>query len=801
MMDKIQKITGFAAVLLLLIVTLAQAGPSCKGLTETCSSNTDCCDTYLTDHGAFYGYCQSTCKAADGINGNMDQYNACLAKDGSVDPNQCKVFATYSDPTGIPGGQNGFWGKYDYAGKMLETQDENQLAINKQYYDYMGFGGAYAQWSKTTGQSQVSFDPLGKMLKATDAKGNYVQKTYDALQRLTKEQYFTAGGVNDFTVTYSYDKDFSGATCAESGSSLNLLCEVVDYTTGNALNSKIKMIYDSRGRPTTVEKTINDKSLGQRKYALTYAYDSANNLLSMKLPSGKTVKYTYDSLNRLQQLDYQTDEILANPSMESGQTGWGILPANVISTSCHTGSKCAKGYFLGWEFGQLVKLERSTTYKISYWMKKGTEAFSRVGIYVQDNVNGVPTPKDIGYCLHAATTNDWEYQECEITTPSTLLTEENMQFFAIVGGGNDPADQSRYVYYDDLSLKKKIGTDPNAQYEPIASFDYGPSGEILQKKLAPASSNSLVAAYSYDELTRPTSIYYSLGSAYNPASPILQESLKYDAVGNVLQISDAVDLANPGNIIGNIDSFAYDNLYRLKSATYVNDKAFTFNYRNLLGDRSDKTIVSATTGTETTTYRDYDSGDKLKEFVVAGSASAGSTSLNYDENGNVVSANGPGKSLTLKYDSLNRVTQSNNINDYSYDYQNLRVKKKTALGTTFYLYQGNNVIYEDFIPSGICQQTCGDLNGDAKTNIVDLTYLVNYLFSGGPQPKYLCSADVDKSTKVNVLDLTYYVNFLFKGGPTVVGQCTSDPSLSNDPTGGWTYDRVQTYISGAQTAS
>ncbi|MEK6843314.1 MAG: dockerin type I domain-containing protein, partial [Candidatus Micrarchaeota archaeon] len=356
------------------------------------------------------------------------------------------------------------------------------------------------------------------------------------------------------------------------------------------------------------------------------------------------------------------------------------------------------------------------------------------------------------------------------------------------------------VFYDDLSLKKKFVTDSNPQFEPIASFDYGPSGEILQKNLAPASANPLIAAYSYDDLTRPTSIYYSLGSKYNPASPILQESLKYDEVGNVLQISDAVDLTNPGNIIGNVDTFLYDNLYRLKSANYVNDKAFTFNYKNLLGDRQDKTIISATTGaTETTNYIDYGSDDRLKEFVVSGSAAAGSTSLNYDENGNVVSATGPSKNLRLKYDSLNRVTQSNDANDYSYDYQNLRVKKKTALGTTYYIYQGNNVIYEDFIPSGICQQTCGDLDGSGGKNVVDITYFVNYLFRGGPQPKYLCSADVNGNNNINVVDLTYYVNFLFRGGPQPI--CTSSPALSNDPTGGWTYERAQSFIGSAQTAT
>lgn len=62
----------------------------------------------------------------------------------------------------------------------------------------------------------------------------------------------------------------------------------------------------------------------------------------------------------------------------------------------------------------------------------------------------------------------------------------------------------------------------------------------------------------------------------------------------------------------------------------------------------------------------------------------------------------------------------------------------------------------------------GDVNFDnAGPNIVDLTYLVAYLFGGGPTPPCLDEANVngDASATPNIVDLTWLVAFLFGGGP------------------------------------
>ena len=66
-----------------------------------------------------------------------------------------------------------------------------------------------------------------------------------------------------------------------------------------------------------------------------------------------------------------------------------------------------------------------------------------------------------------------------------------------------------------------------------------------------------------------------------------------------------------------------------------------------------------------------------------------------------------------------------------------------------------------------CRNYRGNVNNDGAdaTTIVDITYLVNYMFKGGPVPVCWTEADVNGSGTINILDVVYLVNYMFKGGP------------------------------------
>lgn len=65
----------------------------------------------------------------------------------------------------------------------------------------------------------------------------------------------------------------------------------------------------------------------------------------------------------------------------------------------------------------------------------------------------------------------------------------------------------------------------------------------------------------------------------------------------------------------------------------------------------------------------------------------------------------------------------------------------------------------------------GDANGDGKTNVVDVVYLVQYLFKGGDPPQPPEAGDVNCDGEVNIVDIVYLINYLFKHGPA---PCTEE---------------------------
>jgi hypothetical protein len=72
----------------------------------------------------------------------------------------------------------------------------------------------------------------------------------------------------------------------------------------------------------------------------------------------------------------------------------------------------------------------------------------------------------------------------------------------------------------------------------------------------------------------------------------------------------------------------------------------------------------------------------------------------------------------------------------------------------------------DFQEVSLYVYVCGDSNDDGNgPDVSDLTYLVDYLFNGGPAPALPSATDIDGSGGTDVADLTYLVDYLFVSGP------------------------------------
>ncbi len=87
-------------------------------------------------------------------------------------------------------------------------------------------------------------------------------------------------------------------------------------------------------------------------------------------------------------------------------------------------------------------------------------------------------------------------------------------------------------------------------------------------------------------------------------------------------------------------------------------------------------------------------------------------------------------------------------------------------------YGLNHGYWQDFGGGGVvCDCTPGDANGSPPTNIFDITYMISYLYKGGPAPTPypICSGDPNGlGCTCNIFDITYLISFLYKGGPAPV---------------------------------
>jgi hypothetical protein len=63
----------------------------------------------------------------------------------------------------------------------------------------------------------------------------------------------------------------------------------------------------------------------------------------------------------------------------------------------------------------------------------------------------------------------------------------------------------------------------------------------------------------------------------------------------------------------------------------------------------------------------------------------------------------------------------------------------------------------------------GDANNNGNVNIQDITFLINYLYKGGPKPPCFAEGNSNGSglpcPSINIQDVTYLIKFLYQSGP------------------------------------
>jgi len=65
----------------------------------------------------------------------------------------------------------------------------------------------------------------------------------------------------------------------------------------------------------------------------------------------------------------------------------------------------------------------------------------------------------------------------------------------------------------------------------------------------------------------------------------------------------------------------------------------------------------------------------------------------------------------------------------------------------------------------------GDANADGVVDMVDLIYVIHYLFLKGNSPLPLRAADVNADCMVDIEDVVYLINYILRGGPPLLVGC------------------------------
>jgi len=83
---------------------------------------------------------------------------------------------------------------------------------------------------------------------------------------------------------------------------------------------------------------------------------------------------------------------------------------------------------------------------------------------------------------------------------------------------------------------------------------------------------------------------------------------------------------------------------------------------------------------------------------------------------------------------------------------------------------GNHISFESSdIKAEYCDYICGDTNDDGTVNLLDITFLISYLYSVGTAPESVNASDVNGSGTINLLDITALILSLYQGGPALDG--------------------------------
>ncbi|MDQ7093821.1 hypothetical protein REC12_09475, partial [Desulfosporosinus sp. PR] len=505
--------------------------------------------------------------------------------------------------------------QYDYLGN--KTQEKSARAYAEGWsqpyttsYDYNSDGKPVKVYNVNGDYTTTEYDPLGRIIKVTDIKGNKASTpysttySYDNLGRVIEEDIpfqTTNGTISDTIKKHYYDRNGNiilekvssnkpGQTAAfdQTGyeyNSRNQLTKVVTYTNGSPVNytqyyydadgNKVRM-YTGLSQPLQIKGLDNVTASGDPNYSVTkYDYDCFNRLQTMTDPLGKQEQYV--------------DDLNGNLVQKTDRNG-------SITTMTYDGL----GRLLARNASNAANPQMNASYSYTFSITGNRTAMSGGGI------NAAYTYDDQGRLIK-------ETDGSSIEKDYTYDTANNRLAFILKQNGQV---KSNTTYNYDL-LNRLWHVYENNSTTPTATYSYDDNGN----RSSLAYSNGDTSTYQYNLANDLTQLSNNKGAA-----ALAQYTYAYYLDGNQ---------ANKTDNTGKTNDYVYDGLGRLTSEIETvsgNATSTVYNY----DDANNRKAMIVTGANPYTVNYDYDRNNRLStESKVSGDVTQ-KTGYGYDDNGNQI---------------------------------------------------------------------------------------------------------------------------------------------------------------------
>jgi RHS repeat-associated protein len=549
--------------------------------------------------------------------------------------------------------------------------------------------------STTTATTSYTYNSFGEVLTSADALSNITTNTYDANGNLLTVTSPVPNGNTAASVThFQYDTkgeltqitDPKGNLTTLTYTSVGLIASIKD-----AQQNVTSYQYDVQGNRTAVIDPINGAA-----HPTSFSYDAMSRPTGITYPDSSVVSFTYDVRGRRITSTDQNHKTTYYTYDDADRLTAVTDPANNMTQYVYDTED------------NLLSITDANNHATSFaynargWVTQTTFPSTLAEYYVYDLVGNLKSKTDrknqtIQYVY------DGLYRLSSKTYPDSTTVEYVYDLAGKVQLVSDPTGTYGFAYDN---MGRLISTSAQYTFVTGPAFTNGYAYDAASNRTSLTAPDGSSSTYGYDTLNRLNGLSNSwaglFGFSYDALSRRTQltrpngvnSNYSYDSLSHLLSV-----LHQTGTNTLDGASYTYDPAGNRASKTnYLNGVTSNYGY-DLLYE-----LTQVTQGASTTESYSYDAvGNRLSS---SGVATYGYNALNeltsnsngsytYDANGNTLT-DPSGKSYGWDLDNrmVQAIVPGSGTVTFKYDPFGRRIEKSSWLGTTNYLYDGDNLVQE-----------------------------------------------------------------------------------------------------------